>query len=265
MPRMVASDLDGTLLRSDKTVSPTTLAALDDLSDAGIPFVMVTGRPIRWLAPVIEQVGHRGPIVCGNGSVVVDERAENVLAEWLMPPELLAAIVEAVNEISTAAVFAVERGRHMLHEPHYPVLPGPMSAHEESALLDEVVAQSAPKLLIRLTKGDADEFYREVTDHIAGLATLTHSGFPGLIEVTAPEVDKTTGLAWVADYYGVEPSDVLAFGDMPNDRAMLTWAGRSVAVADAHPDAMEIADTVTLGNDADGVAAYLRHFLDRAA
>ncbi len=94
--------------------------------------------------------------------------------------------------------------------------------------------------------------------------TTTHSGFPGLIEITAAGVTKATGLAWAAEHHGVDPGRVLAFGDMPNDAPMLRWAARGVVVAGAHPEAFGAADTVTLGNDADGVAVYVEELLDAA-
>jgi hydroxymethylpyrimidine pyrophosphatase-like HAD family hydrolase len=96
------------------------------------------------------------------------------------------------------------------------------------------------------------------------VATPTHSGFSGLIEVSAAGVTKATGLEWVARQYGVTPPEILAFGDMPNDIPMLTWAGRGIVVAGAHPEAAAVAHTVTTGNDADGVATYLDALLDAA-
>jgi Cof subfamily protein (haloacid dehalogenase superfamily) len=265
VPRLVASDLDGTLLRSDHLVAPRTLATLARLRDEGVPFVMVTGRPIRWIPPVVEQTGPVGPVVCANGSVVLDETATTVLAEWTIAPDVLAETTARLRETTPGLAFAVERGPLMLHEPHYPVRWDLGFDSERVAGYDEVVAEAAAKLLIRVVDGDPYATFDRVSAVLDGVVTPTHSGFPGLIEVTASGVTKATGLAWVAERHGVDAGGVLAFGDMPNDVPMLRWAGRGVVVAGAHPDAFDAADAVTTGNDADGVAAYVDALLDEAA
>jgi hydroxymethylpyrimidine pyrophosphatase-like HAD family hydrolase len=90
---------------------------------------------------------------------------------------------------------------------------------------------------------------------------VTQAGL-GYVELTAPGVDKGSGLAVVAAALGVAATDVLVFGDMPNDVPMFAWAGwRRVAVANAHPDVLALADEVTASNDADGVAAWLEAML----
>jgi hypothetical protein len=266
-PRLVASDLDGTLLGSDHGVSPRTLGTLDRLRAEGIPFVMVTGRPMRWLAPVLAQTGPRGPIVCANGAVVLDESAETVLAEWTIRADVLEETTGRLRAAMPGLAFAVERGKLMLHEEHYPPRYDPMLVQERVAPYREIVAEDAAKLLVRVLDGDhdqIDEVYARVAGVLDGVVTATHSGFRGLIEVTAAGITKATGLAWVAERYGVDAAGVLAFGDMPNDAAMLAWAGRGVAVDGAHPEARAVADDVTLGNDAEGVAVYVDALLDAA-
>jgi Cof subfamily protein (haloacid dehalogenase superfamily) len=263
VPSLVASDLDGTLLRSDHTVGPRGLAMLERLRAEGIPFVMVTGRPRRWLVPVVEQTGPCGPVVCANGALVVDSVTLRVLAEWTIPSDVLADTTALVRAKVPDVAFAVECGPRMLHEPHYPVRWDLALAEETAAELPEIVAAPATKLLIRVLDGDGATGYERVTEHLGDDVTATHSGFPGLIEVAAAGVTKATGLAWAAAHYGVGAGRVLAFGDMPNDAAMLRWAGRGVVVAGAHPDAFAAADAVTLGNDADGVAVYVEALLDQ--
>jgi Cof subfamily protein (haloacid dehalogenase superfamily) len=265
LPGLVASDLDGTLLGPDHRISDRTLGTLARLRAAEIPFAVVTGRPIRWLPPVLEQTGPIGPVVCANGAMVVDANAEKLLTQWTIPADVLAECTARVRADRPELAFAVERGPRMLREAHYPVRAELTMEQEAVASYAEIVAEPAAKLLIRVLGGDLDELYREISAALDGIATATHSGFQGLIEVTAAGVSKASGLAWIADHYGVEPGRVVAFGDMPNDSAMLRWAGRGVVVANGHPEAFAAADTVTLGNDADGVAVYLDELLDQAA
>lgn len=113
------------------------------------------------------------------------------------------------------------------------------------------------KLLARSAEQDPDAFVALVAAALEGLAEATHSSYSGLVEISASGVTKAAGLAWYCARLGIDARDVLAFGDMPNDVPMLTWAGRGVAVANAHRAVLEIADEVTAANSADGVAAYL--------
>ncbi len=261
VPSLIASDLDGTLLRSDHTVGARSLAMLDRLRLDGIPFVMVTGRPRRWLRPVLEQTGPCGPVVCANGALVVDPVTLRALAEWPIAPDVLAIVTARVRDAVPDVAFAVERGPRMLHEPHYPIRWDLGMVEEESAELAEIVAEPATKLLIRILDGDPVARYEQVKAVVGDDVTATNSGFTGLVECSAAGVTKVTGLTWAAEHHGADTGRILAFGDMPNDAAMLRWAGLGVVVADAHPDAFAAADAVTLGNDADGVAAFVEKLL----
>jgi hydroxymethylpyrimidine pyrophosphatase-like HAD family hydrolase len=100
---------------------------------------------------------------------------------------------------------------------------------------------------------------------VDGAVEVTHSSSSGLVEMSAAGITKATGLALLAAEYGVQPADVVAFGDMPNDVPMLTWAGRGVAVANAHAEARDAADELTLSNVDDGVAVYLERWFPEPA
>jgi Cof subfamily protein (haloacid dehalogenase superfamily) len=264
VPKLVATDLDGTLLRSDRTVSDRSLETFARLERHGIVLVFVTGRPWRWMEPVLARTGRQGVVVCANGAVVVDGTSGDVLNRWSISPETLGRVTMDVRKAFPDVVFAVESGLRMRHEAEYPVRPDLGRTDQHLVDYAELISMPAEKLLVRAPEADPLEFWTTCAGLFDGLVTPTHSGFRGLIEVSAAGVTKATGLAWVAQRCGVDREDVLAFGDMPNDIPMLTWAGRGVVVADAHPECAAIAHTVTTGNDADGVAAYLDTLLDAA-
>ncbi|MFI2708596.1 HAD family hydrolase [Micromonospora sp. NPDC018662] len=259
-PRLVATDIDGTLLRDDRTLSPRTAGVLARIAAAGTPVVLVTGRPIRWLDLVYEQLAAPLPAICANGAVVYDPATDEVLRADPLAPELLAEVARRLRAEVPGVSFAVEivDSRQMRHEAHYPLR---WDADEDAIRAvespEELLAAPAVKLLVRAGEQDPDVFVRVVAGALEGLAEATHSSYSGLIEVSAAGVTKAAGLAWYAARLGVDERDVLAFGDMPNDVPMLTWAGRAVAVANAHPAVREIADEVTGANTDDGVAAYL--------
>ena len=116
-------------------------------------------------------------------------------------------------------------------------------------------------MLARGGTRDPDEFSELIRTAVDGLVEVTHSSSSGLVEMSATGVTKATGLAALSERLGIAAADVLAFGDMPNDVPMLRWAGRGIAVANAHPQARAAADGYTLSNVDDGVAAYLERLV----
>jgi HAD superfamily hydrolase (TIGR01484 family) len=258
--KLVATDLDGTLLRSDLTVSERTVRALRAASAGGMLVALVTGRPPRWLQRVYDQLGAPFPAVCANGAVVYDPATDEALHVNPLLPEVLGEVCKRLRAAVPSARFAVEieDGRTLRHELEYPLrADSDDPAVRPVASLAELTSVAAVKLLVRAGRRDPDEFTSLVAGCLGGLAEATHSSFGGLVEISAAGVTKAAGLAWVCERHGVPASDVVAFGDMPNDLPMLGWAGRAVAVANAHPAVLAAADEVTAANDEDGVAAYL--------
>jgi Cof subfamily protein (haloacid dehalogenase superfamily) len=262
LPRLIATDLDGTLIGAGFAVSRRNALALTRASAAGTVVVLVTGRPIRWLPLVYADLGARYPAVCANGAVVYDPTADAVLDSWpLQPAELREVCLRLRDRVPTVLFAAeVDGGRRLLHEPAWPVRYD-ADNHSQEADLDELAGTPAVKLLARDPGVDSDSFLALVAATVGNLVEPTHSSYSGLVEMSRRGVTKATGLARVAASRGIGPQDVLAFGDMPNDVSMLTWAGRSVVVANAHPQAVAAADEVTLSNLDDGVAAYLEPLL----
>jgi Cof subfamily protein (haloacid dehalogenase superfamily) len=258
--RLIATDLDGTLLRRDETISARTGAALKRITAEGGHVVIVTGRPLRWLARVYAQLPAPVPAVCANGAVVYDPDSDTALHTAPLLPHTLAEVCRRLRAEVPDVVFAVEveDGRTMCHERLYPLRwdTGDPSVRV-LASAEELIARPAVKLLARAGDRDPDALTEIVTGCLAGLAEATHSSYSGLVEISATGVTKAAGLAWLCERLGVAAADVLAFGDMPNDLPMLAWAGRSVAVANAHAAVLAAVDEVAPSNDEDGVAAYL--------
>ncbi|MFK3982514.1 HAD family hydrolase [Micromonospora sp. NPDC050397] len=264
LPRLVATDLDGTLVREDRAVSARTADALARATAAGTRVVLVTGRPIRWLAGVYEQLHAPVPAICANGAVVYDPVEDVVLRADPLAPELLAEVARRLRAEVPGVRLAVEitDGRQMRHEADWPLrweVGDPAVRRITSP--EELFSVPAVKLLARAGTQDPDVFVRVVAGALAGMAEATHSSSSGLVEISAAGVTKAAGLAWLCARDGVRADQVVAFGDMPNDLPMLAWAGHAVAVANAHPAVLEVADVVTLSNEEDGVAAYLEDLL----
>ena len=260
-PRLVATDLDGTLLRTDETASPRTLEAIAQVLDAGIPFVICTARPSRWMRPLAPIVGGRGTAICANGGVIWDIGGEQLMREFPIPCEIAQEVVARLRPVLPRAAWAVERATAFAHEPAYrsrwPVPDDTVVDHVEALL-----AVAPVKLMLRAPDVTADELVTIAHDVVGGLVEVTHSSTADtLLEMSAGGVSKGSTLAALCDSLSITPDQVLAFGDMPNDLPMLRWAGRSVAVANAHPDVLAAADEVTASCDEDGVAQVLERLL----
>ncbi|HJX44063.1 MAG TPA: HAD family hydrolase [Geodermatophilus sp.] len=269
-PRLVATDLDGTLLSSDGVVTPRTRAALEACWDAGIPVVGVTGRGPRLLDSVHAALAGRGIAVLAQGGFVVDLERDEVLRTVGLPREQATAVIERIESVAGDLVVAVEDAAEQgevhsaLRVQHGFDWPYPEPAH----LLPrhQVLPTGAVlKVFLRSSTLGQDELLaraRRVVDPVE--AELTHAGL-GFIEVLPPGVTKATGLAVALARYDVGLGDVLAFGDMPNDLPMIgavtDAGGRAVAVANAHPAVRAAAGRLTGGHDADGVAHYLEAVL----
>jgi Cof subfamily protein (haloacid dehalogenase superfamily) len=257
---LIASDIDGTLLRTDQTMSDRTVAALAAAEDAGILVVLCTGRPPRWMKPIAEATGHHGLAVCANGAIVYDLHTEQVVEQFPIDADIGRRLAAAIKAAIPDAAFAVERATGMVHEPLYiPLAP----ASTTEAAFDELLTEPMVKIIAKHPTMTSSELHAAAHEAVAELAELAETTYSSgaLIEISAVGVTKAFALERVAAEHGITADDVVAFGDMPNDIPMLAWAGHGVAVGNAHPDVIAIADEVTASNDDDGVALVIERLL----
>lgn len=291
--RLIASDLDGTLLLPDGSVGARTRASLDALRESDVDLVIATGRPPRWISPVVEMTGHRGVGIAANGGVVLDLADGHVTEIFAIDQDTALAAVDRIRAAVPGVVFAVERARpggrlaptggssydaldatladateFALADGYTPRWPVPRETHV--APIEELVAMGdVVKILVR--PGDAldidpDHFLAIGVPALEGLVEVTHAGFgDALLEISAPGVSKATTLARVAAAEGHGALHVVATGDGPNDLPMLAWAGGSYAVANAHPEVLDLAGHVIPSNADEGVADLIDSVLAERA
>ncbi|MGI9185213.1 MAG: HAD hydrolase family protein [Solirubrobacteraceae bacterium] len=260
-PRIIACDLDGTLLRSDGTLSERTRRALAAVHAAGSMVVACTARPVRWVRPLAAEFGGASVAVCANGAVTWDLDEDAALAERAIEAEVVAEVVAALTAMFPGGAWAVEHTHGFGHEPGYEPR-WPVPADTTVAAVSRLLDRPPVKLMFRHEGLSPDDMLAPAQHALAGLVELSHSNSAdGLLEISAAGVDKGSALARVCDTVGVGRHDVIAFGDMPNDLSLLGWAGTAVAVANAHVDVLAVATEVTDSNDDDGVAAVLERLL----
>ncbi|MDQ0616412.1 HAD family hydrolase [Arthrobacter globiformis] len=263
--RLVASDIDGTILGHDGRISDRTVRAFHACRRAGVELVFVTGRPPRWLHPLEEQLGHTGTVICSNGAVVWDLEADKVVSAQTMAIDDIFEIRRIIKEVRPTALFAAETltGFHL--EPGF-IENGSselLSEFTPAPLASTLTAEDAVvKFLAIVREGTADDFLAEVSPAVGNLASVTHSApTVAMLELAVPGINKAVTLADYAASLGIDAADVVAFGDMPNDIEMLRWAGHGYAMASGHPEAIRAAGQQAPHFDDDGVAQILEERL----
>lgn len=265
-PGLVASDVDGTLLDPWERVSARTARVVRRVA-AETPFVLVTGRPPRWIPHVVDGLGVEGIAVCANGAVVYDSAADRVLHSVEIDPVLLHDAARELREALPGCSFGVERTPD-----------GARTRIDEQFLAEEgfrrlwpnqdirvvptarLLGKPASKLLVLHERMTSEQMAVVVDEVMSAELQLTFSTGAGLIELSTPGADKAGGLAKVAEELGVPAEDVIAFGDMPNDIPMLDWAGHGVAMRNAHSGVLAVANETTATNGEDGVAQILERW-----
>jgi len=289
--RVIASDLDGTLLLPDGSVGERTRAALDALRDSDLELVIATGRPPRWIAPIVTMTGHRGIGIGANGAVVLDLADGRVVDVFALPSALALESIDRLRHAMPGVVFAVERCSYdsrlsptdgapydrldsipadatefALGDGYNPRWPVPDGTH--IAPIEELVRHGdVVKLLVRPGTENpigADAFLEVGDASLSGLVEVTHSNPEDLLlEISAPGVSKASTLAKVTARDGFGPADVATAGDAPNDLPMLFWADTSYAVANAHPSVLNAATHILPPNSEEGVAQLIEAVLSR--
>ncbi len=263
---MIATDLDGTLVRTDGTVSERTRRALRRATAAGAEIVFVTARPPRYVDGLGLDSGLVATAVCGNGAIVYDVASRTILAARELPLPVARAVAGALAGALPGIGFAIETGHAVLCEPAFTrrftaeagaEIPVPV-------LADLWSAGPITKLLAWCADVDVDRMLAVAGPVVRGAAEMTHSGGSGLLEVSAPGVTKAGTLAALCAARAIAPAEVVAFGDMPNDLTILGWAGTAYAMGNAHPTVRAAVDRHTAGNDEDGVARAIEKLFPTA-
>ena len=263
----MASDVDGTLLGHGDVPSARTRAVVGRMVEAGVPLVLATGRPPRWIPMVCDDLGVRGLVVAANGAVLYDAATDAVLHAATVDLDVLDEVVDGLRAAVPGCGLAVERVTERAHgrvrsqfvsEPDYVhAWPNPDHAEVHPA---ELTREPVVKVLARHATLSSDAMADAVRSRIGHLVDVTFSASGGLVECSRRGITKASGLTLAAERFGVAAADVVAFGDMPNDLAMLRWAGHGVGMANGHPAVLADVDEVTSSNLEDGVASVLERW-----
>ena len=263
-PKLIGTDLDGTIVANYGFISERTKIAFTAANAAGIHIYFVTGRPIRWMTEIKENFNF-GLGICGNGAMLYDFLNEKILEEWLFSVEAQLETVKRLRKVIPPVTFAVEVNQQFAREKKYVPRWDIGADNVGVEQIEEAITAPALKILARCQNGEfsSDEMLALASKELAGIATVTHSNSTdSLLEISADGVSKGATLAKMAARHGLTADDCVTFGDNPNDFSMLTWASRSWAMADGHPDLMQHAKYQTDAHQEDGVAKVIERLLE---
>lgn len=264
-PRLIVTDLDGTFLGPDRHVSAINRAAARRAAERGVPFVIATGRPLRWLDVLDDLADAHAQVIASNGAAVYDLASRAVLQSFPLEAAIALSVAAELRTAVPGISFGFEAATGLGCEPD-----SPSPQRQETSVLvgaaAELIDRLGPviKMLAFHPELTSDELSALAVDIVGAQLTLTHSvagDAYGMVELSAPGVTKATTLALLCAELGVAPAEVAAFGDMPNDLAMLAWAGQGFVVANGHHSLLAAGFTVVPANDADGVGRTVLELL----
>ena len=267
LPALIASDVDGTLLDPDERVTVRTRQAVAAAVAGGAHFVLATGRPPRWIPPVVEALGFAPMAVCANGAVIYDAAADRVISARTLSLDALTELAEIAARVVPGAGLAAERIGRSAHDtatPQFVSAPGYehawLNPDNTDVSHEDLLSAPAVKLLVRKPGMPSSKLAAVLNRHVGLLGDVTYSTNDGLVEISAIGISKAVGVEQVARPLEISAEDVVAFGDMPNDVPMLLWAGHGVAMGNAHPEAIAAANEVTAPNGDEGLARVLERW-----
>lgn len=262
--RLVASDLDGTLLAPGAVVSERTARAVQLVVDRGIEMVAVTGRSHWSASEILAPVGAIRWMICSNGATLYDAAVGDVVDHQTLEQAQVEEVVTLVRDRFPSAGLAWEASDGIFHTDQWldarrAIQPGfePQGSTRAPAV---DTARPVRKLMVAHDRLHTYEWLDALTPHLPAGLTATTSGAT-FVEVTHPDANKGYALGALSRRLGIDQAHTMAFGDHANDLPMLAWAGTSFAMANAHPRVQEVADHEAPHHAEDGVAQILERLL----
>ncbi len=255
-PRLIALDVDGTMVDYDNQMSPAVRAAVLAMHAAGVEVVISTGRAVPGVLNTVEKLDLDGYAIASNGALVIAHRPVEILHSVTF--DASEAVRRLIEQVPDALVAVEDAG--VGYRVSQPFPDGEINGTMRVQTIDELVAEPVTRVVIRAPERSVEEFHRLVAD--LGLGdTNYYIGYTAWLDIAPEGVSKASGLEVLTERLGIDRSDVLAVGDGNNDIEMLRWAGRGVAMGQAPETVKAVADAITGSIDEDGLVSELQRYL----
>ncbi|NCN04952.1 MAG: HAD family phosphatase [Spirochaetales bacterium] len=263
--KLLATDMDDTLLSHDLSISPGNKEALEAAEDLGVHIVLASGRSLFSMSPYVKSLGidtHEGYVISWNGALVTDAQTQKPLFEYFLEPSVINEAIDYCVKHDLSLQTQKDSRIFVINVNRYAELDVAVSKMElVPSDREGFLSMPLPKLIL---PGDPDALTpieNMLKPHFGDRARLFRSK-PYFLEIMPPEADKGLALAHLAEILGVKQEEVMAIGDAGNDKHMIEWAGIGVAMANATEEVRKVANWVTTKtNDEDGFAEALRRFV----
>ena len=266
--KMIASDMDDTLLNNERKISPRNLAAIKRALAAGIVFTLATGRMYRSIKPFAEQLQLDVPLIAYNGALVKGALSEKVYVR--KPMQLQTALVSFHCLLKKLPVYYVQvyidDELLVKEENEYSRMYSRISGVPTTAVGEAVyhITKAPYKLILMTESSDFAASWQDVANRFDRRIDVTSSK-DNFLELMEPAVNKWVAVKELAESFGIKPDEIMCIGDSNNDISMIANAGIGVAVANAKPQVQQAAKLITASNDNDGVALAIENILTRQA
>ena len=262
--RLIALDLDGTILPRGQPISPRVVQAIRAAVTLGIQVVLASGRMFRVLAPYAEQLGIDGPLICYGGALIRRALNGGVLYEQRLPQELACEVVQVGRELGLPIHAYVDDELYVEGlTPAHPMYARLRREYTHAVDdLDHFLRRNGPPPhhMALVTARDREVLVRRLKERFGTRLNVT-TGHPNLAEIDHPNVSKGTALRWLAEQLGIPREQVLAVGDDHNDLTMITYAGLGVAMGHAPAAVRAMAQVIVPSLDGDGIARVLEEYV----
>ena len=263
MHKLVALDLDGTLVGADLTISPPVRAAIARMQQAGVRGCLVTGRMYRAAIPFARELGFDAPLICYQGAAIVDPVTDDVLRHAAVRNPVVRDLIAAAEADGVHLQLYRNDEYYCESRNRFSDMYARLAKTEPVVVpsLREAFAYSdATKAVVIADADDAARYEKRIAERLAGRAYVTRS-LPEFVEILDPAVDKGEALTFVAARLGVRREEILAIGDSWNDAPLLRAAGFGVAMGSAPPELRSAAHAVVADVAHDGVAEAIETYV----
>jgi Cof subfamily protein (haloacid dehalogenase superfamily) len=264
MIRLAAFDLDGTLVDNDLILSARLCQAVTQAQQCGAIITIATGRDTRLTTRFARELGLTAPIICAQGGLIYDFLGDRTLHDVRLPPEIIPQAIDAAKQYGWNLHFEMADRSYLPAVSNHPPILFELLRYSQWSRLDDLLRdlpETPHKFLVTLNHpDDRPRIMSELCEIFDGQIRIVPS-HPYLIEGVPPGVTKGSGLAWLANYYTVHQSEVMAVGDNDNDVPMIEWAGLGVAIGNASLAAITAADWIAPPVYEDGAAVTIEKFM----
>jgi Cof subfamily protein (haloacid dehalogenase superfamily) len=261
MYKLLALDLDGTLIGRDLTISTRTKSAISQIMSQGVIVTIATGRMFQSALPFANELNISAPLICYQGAMVANPTTKEILWHLPVPLTLAKQVIESVREdgLHINAYLDDELYVDRVNEEAelYSVI-SKVEAHPVGNLLD-FLDRDPTKLVIIGKPVEIDGITSKLSDKF-GSALYVAKSYERFCEIAHPDCGKGKALAQIAARLGIAQSEVVTIGDNPNDVDMLEWAGMGIAMANGTDESQKASDWVTGSIEEDGVAQAIEKF-----